>query len=133
MFRSPTWFTLTVAVLTSVSIWLLTPMLTSHREPWDAGGNFYPMALLIAGAMAGAIAPKPLWAHYAGSYIGQLGYELLFLGVGPLVIVGAVFLLGYCGLYSIAAGVAGMIRQRVQKRPFSRIEILRDKDPRSNS
>ena len=116
MFTSSSWFTLTVSILTSVAIWFLTPLLTSHREPWDADGSFYLVALLIAGAVAGAIAPKPLWVHYVGSFIGQLGYELLFLGIGPLVIVGAVFLLGYCILYSMAAGLAGVIRARMQKR-----------------
>ena len=45
--------------------------------------QFYIIALLIAGAIAGAVAPKPLWAHYAGAFVGQLGYELLLLRVGP--------------------------------------------------
>jgi hypothetical protein len=116
MFKSSSWFTLTISIITSVTIWLLTPLLTSHREPWDADDGFYLAALLIAGAVAGTITPKPLWAHYAGSFIGQLGYELLFLGVGPLVIIGAVFLLGYCILYSLAAWLAGLIRTRMQKR-----------------
>jgi hypothetical protein len=90
------WQTLLISAILSASIWLLTPLLTSHREPWDAGANFYIIALLIAGAVAGAVAPKPLWAHYTGAFVGQLGYELLFLRVGPLVMIGALFLLGYC-------------------------------------
>jgi hypothetical protein len=71
---------------------------------------------LIAGAVAGAMAPGPLWAHYVGSFAGQLGYELLFLRVGALVVIGAVFLLGYCVAYSMAAALAGWVRGRIFKR-----------------
>lgn len=113
---SSTWITLTVSALTSASIWLLTPVLTNHREPWDADGSFYIIALLIAGAVAGAVAPKPLWAHYVGPFAGQLGYELLFLHVGPLVLIGAVFLLGYCAVYWVAAVLAALLRGRIVKR-----------------
>lgn len=115
MIRS-TWTTLAIAALASAAIWALTPILTSHREPWDSEGYFYVAALVIAGAVAGAIAPKPLWAHYLGSFAGQLGYELIFLRVGPLVVIGAVFLLGYCVVYSMAAALAGLIRGRILKR-----------------
>ena len=113
---SSTWITLTVSALASASIWLLTPVLTNHREPWDADGSFYIVALLIAGAVAGAVAPKPRWAHYVGSFAGQLGYELLILRVGPLFLIGAVFLLGYCAVYSIAAALAALVRGRIVKR-----------------
>jgi len=112
-----TWPTLVISASASASIWLLTPLLTSHREPWDAGGSFYIVALVITGAVAGAMAPGPLWAHYVGSFAGQLGYELLFLHVGPLVVIGAVFLLGYCIAFSMAAALAGWFRGRIFKRP----------------
>jgi hypothetical protein len=91
-------------------IWFLSPWVTGHKEPWDADGIFYFGALVVTGLIAGAISPKPLWAHYFGSFIGQLGYELLFLKVGPLVVVGAGFLLAYCLLFVAAAFAAGWIR-----------------------
>lgn len=87
-----------IAALASAAIWALTPLLANRREPWDVDGSFYIVALLIAGIVAGAIAPRPLWAHYVGSFIGQLGYELIFLRIGPLVIIGAVLLLFYCAV-----------------------------------
>ena len=68
------WITFLLAAFVSAAIWLLTPMLTNKREPWDVEGSFYLVALTIAGAVAGAIAPRPLWAHYAGAVAGQLGY-----------------------------------------------------------
>ena len=59
MTESSTWITLTVAALASATIWLLTPVLTSHREPWDADGGFYVVALVIAGPVAGGRAWWP--------------------------------------------------------------------------
>lgn len=112
--------TFSIAALASAAIWALTPLLTSQREPWDAGGSFYIVALLSAGALAGAKAPRPLWAHYFGSFAGQLGYELIFLRVGALVVIGAVLLLGYCALFTLAAVLGGFIRRRVVKR-FARL------------
>ena len=113
--KTRAWRSLIISALASVSIWLLTPVLTSHREPWDADGSFYIVALVIAGAVAGALAPKPLWAHYVGSFAGQLGYELIFLHVGPLVVVGAVFLLVYCAVFSMAAALAAVFRRQFVK------------------
>ena len=114
--KTRAWQTFIISAAAGAAIWLITPLLTSHREPWDADGNFYLVALVIAGTVAGTIAPKPLWAHYAGSFAGQFAYEVLFLGIGPLVIVGAVFLTGYCALYATAAGFAGWMRGPIQKR-----------------
>lgn len=113
--KTRAWRTLIISGLASVSIWLLTPVLTSRREPWDADGSFYIVALVIAGAVAGALAPKPLWAHYVGSFAGQLAYELIFLHVGPLVFIGAVFLLVYCTVFSMAAALAAFVRRQVVK------------------
>jgi len=113
--KTRAWRTLIISALASVSIWLLTPVLTSRREPWDADGSFYIVALVIAGAVAGALAPKPLWAHYVGSFAGQLGYELIFLHVGPLIVIGAVFLLLYCAVFSMAAALAAFVRRQVVK------------------
>ena len=108
--------TFIVAALASAAIWALTPMLTNHREPWDSEGGFYLAALGIAGAVAGAIAPRPLWAHYAGAFTGQLGYELIFLRVGPLILIGAMFLLVYCAIFTLAAALAAFVRRQVAKR-----------------
>lgn len=111
--KTRVWQTLIISALAGVSIWLLTPVLTGHREPWDADGSFYIVALVIAGAVAGALAPKPLWAHYVGSFAGQLAYELIFLHVGPLVVIGAVFLLVYGAVFSMAAALAAFVRRQV--------------------
>lgn len=110
------WITFLLAALASAAIWVLTPMLTNKREPWDTEGSFYLVALGIAGAVAGAIAPRPLWAHYAGAFAGQLGYELIFLRVGPLILLGALFLLVYCAIFTLSAALAAFVREQVAKR-----------------
>ena len=120
MKQQNSWITLLLSALASAAIWALTPMLTNHREPWDSEGGFYLTALGIAGAVAGAIAPRPLWAHYAGAFAGQLGYELIFFRVGPLVLIGAVFLLVYCAIFTLAAALAAFVRGQVAKR-FGRL------------
>jgi hypothetical protein len=101
-----------VAAVTSALVWAASPWLTGQREPWDAEFPFYFVALLVAGAVSGALAPKPLRAHYLGSFIGQLSYEVIFLKIGPLFVLGVVFLLGYCLVFLAAASFVGYIRLR---------------------
>ena len=102
-----------VAAVASALVWALSPWLVGHREPWDADGLYYVAALLVAGAVAGLFAPKPLWAHYVGALVGQLGYELLFLHIGPLFILGAAFLLGYSLIFVAAVALVALLRARL--------------------
>lgn len=114
--KARAWSTMLVAAVASALVWALSPWLVGHREPWDADGLYYVAALLVAGAFAGLLAPKPLWAHYVGALVGQLGYELLFLHIGPLFILGAAFLLGYCIIFVVAAALAAHVRARLESR-----------------
>jgi hypothetical protein len=105
--------TFLVSVFATALIWALSPLLIGLNEPWDTDGDFYVAALVIAGMIAGGLSPKPLWAHYLGAMVGQLGYELIFLHVGPLFLLGVIFLLGYALIYLIAAALGGYIRSRL--------------------
>ena len=93
-------------------MWALSPMLTGHAEPWDSGGPYYLSTLAIVGAISGGLFPKPLWAHYVGSVIGQAAYEVFFLDMGPLFILGLAFLAGYSCVFLAAAAVGAFIRLR---------------------
>ena len=100
------------AALTCALVWAVSPWLTGRREPWDAEPPFYFSGLVIAGAVSGALTPRPIWALYLGAIAGQLGYQVLFLRVGPLFPLGAIFLVGYCFVFLAAAVLAGYIRRR---------------------
>ena len=67
-----------------------------------------------SGAVTGALTPKPIWALYLGAIAGQLSYQVLFLKVGPLFPLGALFLVGYCLVFLAAAALVGYIRIRLQ-------------------
>ena len=84
-----------VAASISAAVWALSLWITGHNEPWDAESLYFVAALFAGGLISGALVPKPLWAHYVGSVSGQVIYELLFLKVGPLLVLGIAFLLGY--------------------------------------
>jgi hypothetical protein len=112
--KARAWSTILVSAAASALVWALSPWLAGHREPWDADGLFYVLALVVAGSLAGLLAPKPLWAHYVGAIVGQLGYEVLFLRIGPLFVLGAAFLLGYCIIFVVAAALAAQLRVRLK-------------------
>jgi len=106
------WQSFLVATACAAIVWALSPWLAGHREPWDAESYYYPIALVAAGAIAGYIAPRPLWAHYVGAVVGQIAFQAVFLRIGPLFLLGVAFVLGYSVVFLIGAIVAGLIRRR---------------------
>jgi hypothetical protein len=88
-------FAALVAAIAAALVWAASSSVTGKSEPWDAEGGYYIGGLLIAGLVAGAIAPYALWAHYCGGIAGQLVYMVLFERTGPLIGVGVLFLALY--------------------------------------
>jgi hypothetical protein len=105
--------TLAISAAAAALVWALSPWLTGQLEPWDADGPFFAGALVVAGALAGAIAPRPIWAHYVGAFGGQVVYGLVALRVGPLFVLGAIFLLGYSLVFAMAAAATSTVRSRL--------------------
>lgn len=93
------------------AVWALSPWLAGSREPWDADGAYWPLALAAAGLLAGLLAPRPAWAHYLGSILGQAAYEWLFLPIGPLFVMGVAFLMAYSIIFVVAAALGGRLRR----------------------
>ena len=85
--------------------------MTGRNEPWDADSPYYFVALAVAGAVSGAVVPKHLWAHYVGAVLGQAAYELAFLKLGPLFILGLVFLAGYGVIFVVSAAFVALLRK----------------------
>jgi len=104
-----------IAVIVSASlaaaIWALSIPITGQMEPWDAEGPYYLLALGIAGAVSGALIPKHLWAHYVGAVFGQMAYELVFLQLDPLFILGLAFLASSSVIFLAAAAVVATLRK----------------------
>ncbi len=88
-----------VAGVLGAAIWLLSPVVTGHREPWDAKGPYFLIALLIAGAVMGALQRGRPWRAGMWIYLGQTAAVLvvsrgdigLFFPMGMIVL--AVFTL----------------------------------------
>ena len=114
------WVTVLVSAAAGALIWALSPWLTGHQEPWDADGLFYVAALVVAGSVAGAITPRPLWGLYLGVLIGQFGYDLITQRIGPLFLIGAVFLLGYSVIF-LQTGYVWVNSPRMESRPSERV------------
>jgi hypothetical protein len=96
----------------AASVWALSVPFTGTAEPWDAEGIYYFLALAIAGGLSGAIIPKHLLAHYIGAVIGQAAYELAFLKIGALFVLGLAFLMGYSIIFLGAAAIVASFRAR---------------------
>lgn len=84
---------------------------TGRAEPWDADSPYYVVALATAGAISGAVLPKHLWAHYIGAVLGQAAYELIFLRVGPLFVLGLAFLAAYSVIFVAVAAIVAYLRR----------------------
>ena len=108
--------TIAVAAVTSAAVWALSPWAVGAKEPWDVDSPYYWLALAVAGCVAGALAPKPLWAHYVGAVLGQALYQALFLRLGPLFLIGVLLLLGFSLIFVVTAAVAGYLRTRLSAR-----------------
>ena len=99
-----------VAAIAAAIVWAASSVVTGHSEPWDAEGGYYLGGLLLAGLVAGAIAPYAPWAHYCGAIAGQLVYMILFQRVGPLIGDGVLFL----ALYALALVGGSLIGARMR-------------------
>jgi hypothetical protein len=117
---------LVIGLVCGVGIWLLSPLLARHAEPWDASGGYYPGALLLAGALGGWTAPRQVGRVVVGVFAGQvlvlLGRVVVDPTNGGLWPLGIVFL----GIYSVpvlvGAVVAAIFRRRRERRAGSRPE-----------
>jgi len=104
-----------LAAIAGAAFWALSPVLTGHAEPWDAESVYYPLSLLAAGVVLGAVRVRRSWAHYLGVFAGQLMFMLLFLPLGALWVLGVVFLAIY-SLLTLAGSLAAIvIRKRAGK------------------
>jgi hypothetical protein len=114
---------LLIGVCGGAAIWLLSPVITGRREPWDADGGYYAAALLGAGLIGGLLVPRRWVAVAVGILVGQV--LIFFAGVfrepgdGGLWPLGLLFLVAcsILGLVGAGTGAAGRrLVDRLRKR-----------------
>lgn len=110
MQKHPWILVLLTSALLGAAVWALSPLISGSSEPWDAPNHYYPVALALAGLVAGAIGPRIRWAFFAGAVLGQLLFGLLFLEVGPLALVGLGIMCFYSLIFLAAAILATYLR-----------------------
>ncbi len=102
-----------------VGIWLLSPLVTGRREPWDAGGGYYEASLLGAGLLGGLLFPGDSRLFVAGIFVGQvmvlLGGVLRDPSSGGLWPLGMVFLAFYTVLALLGAILGSGLRGRLSR------------------
>ena len=103
------------------SIWLLSPLITGRREPWDADGGYYPGALVLTGILGGLVMPQHWGSIAIGIFAGQavvlLGGVLAEPASGGLWPLGLLFLAAYSVLGLVGAGVGtALIRVRGRRK-----------------
>jgi hypothetical protein len=107
-----------------VAIWLLSPFVTGHREPWDAEGGYYFSALLLAGVLGGLVLPE-YWGSLAiGIFAGQaavlVGGVVVEPASGGLWPLGLVFLAFYSVVGLVGAAIGTGLRRLRSRREGSR-------------
>jgi hypothetical protein len=124
LFKSSRRSALLLGLALGAAIWLLSPVITGSREPWDAEGGYYAGALLLTGILGGLAAPQ-YWGSVAiGIFAGQalvlLGGVVAEPANGGLWPLGLLFLAFYSVLGLVGAGVGTGLRRLRSRRERSR-------------
>ena len=82
-----------LALFSGILIWALSTLTTRQQEPWDSETPYYFVSLFVSGVIFGAIKPVRFHRWVVAIFIGQL-IALVFVGMGPLIIIGVVSLAG---------------------------------------
>jgi len=104
-----------IGLAIGAAIWLLSPLITGKREPWDAEGGYYAGALLGAGLLGGLLLPEQARGFVAGIFVGQvlvlLGGVLSDPSSGGLWPLGLMFLALYSLLALLGATLGSAVRR----------------------
>ena len=120
LFKSGRRSALLLGLALGAAIWLLSPVITGQREPWDAEGGYYPSALVLTGILGGLAVPQHWGSVAIGIFAGQgvvlLGGVVAEPASGGLWPLGLLFLAVYSVLGLVGAGVGTGLRRRRGRR-----------------
>jgi hypothetical protein len=106
-----------IGLACGAAIWLLSPVLTGHAEPWDGSFGAYSGSLVVAGAIGGWLMPGRMAANALGIFVGQalvlLGRVVGDPGSGGLWPLGLGFLAVYSLLALAGAAAGAFVRRRL--------------------
>lgn len=93
-----------LALAAGFALWAISEPLTGEKEAWDSGVPYLPFGLCVTSVII-AIPFKKEWLLVpSGMLVGQFAF-LLWLGkkdgLGPLVVLGLFFLVGYTAVCSL--------------------------------
>ena len=109
-----------LAIGLGMVIWLASPLLTGRREPWDAHGPYYGLALLGAGLLTGSLEPHRFWIGPIGIYAGQcLAIFMLAWfyhdGLGLFIPLGMIMLVFFTPLSLVGSLAGSWLRRWIGK------------------
>ena len=105
-----------LAMALGALIWLASPSMTGHREPWDANSPYYVISLTAAGLVAGVFVPRRFWLWPIAIYLGQCAaiVALAFMtshgDIGLFVPLGMIVLAMFALLSLLGAAAGAGIR-----------------------
>lgn len=112
--KTKQWLVFGFSVLVGAFVWIASPFITGHKEPWDSASLFHEGGLFVGGLVAGLLVPRLFWLWALGILLGQIiGFAWCMAtsaGGGPLALLGLfVFLPKYSlwGLLGSCFGAGG--------------------------
>ena len=96
-------------------IWFASPYLSGELEPWDSETFYYVGSLFIGGIILGLYNSEKIWGYAIGIFLGQIIYILLFLPLGPLILIGILYLAGSSLICYLGASVGKLLKKYVFK------------------
>lgn len=100
------------SVFVGAFVWIASPFITGHKEPWDSASLFLESGLFVGGFVAGFLVPRRFWLWALGILVGQIiGFVWCMAttsgGGGPLMLLGLCFFLPKCSLWGLLGSYLG--------------------------
>lgn len=106
-----------LSMICGLLIWVFSPVLAGHEEPWDGSMTYYLLGMLIPSIIIAIVFDVKGWMVAAGFFLGQLVFVIVksLSHPSPLIVIGVLFLAFYtllsCGL---PAAIIGKVKKQLR-------------------